>query len=342
MATLCTITALWRLAVRFQINIWLGFCDWLMLAGVVLNFLSCVPYAVLAAKSGQGRLMQDPWWLEPGRTSNELRYIFITQCLNVYAMFLVKSSICAYLMNLGFGRGYRGFIWVSIVVVVACNFIMMLILHFASCRPFYSRWDDSIDGKCWPEVVGKTLIYVDIASNIFTNLIFAAAPVVYLRRVQLSKQAEWGARIIFLFALVEIGLSIAKIPMTMKFLHSDESIWDAVDLSICSINEVCVGIIIANLPPLRRTILGFFSKLIPESYSTSLGKHTSQYTASRGSQHTSKSHAERETIADNESECCILELNKRPQSSGIMKTTHVMIQNGAAHSNEVHTVKEHV
>ncbi|KAI2487538.1 hypothetical protein Ptr902_01671 [Pyrenophora tritici-repentis] len=219
---------------------------------------------------------------------------------------------------------------------------MMLVLHFASCRPFYSRWDASIHGKCWPEVVGEALIYVYIASNIFTNLIFAAAPVVYLRRVQLSKQAQWGARIIFLFALVEIGLSIAKIPMTMKFLDSEESIWDAVDLSICSINEVCVGIIIANLPPLRRTILGSFSKFIPESYATGLGKHTSQYTASRGSQHTSKSQAERETIADDESECCILELNKRPQSSGIMKTTHVLIQNGEAHSNEVHTVKEHV
>ena len=115
--------------------------------------------------------MQDPWWLEPGRTSNELRYMFITQCLNVYAMFLVKASLCAYLMTLGFGRSYRVFIRMSMAVVVSCNFIMMLVLHFASCRPFYARWDASVDGKCWPEVVGEAMAYVLIASNIFTNLV---------------------------------------------------------------------------------------------------------------------------------------------------------------------------
>ena len=193
MAIFCTLIAGWRLAVQFRNSLWLSVSDWLMLAGVVrpshpltppapslspgrpnnvkiLNFLSCVPFAVLSANSGQGRLMQDPWWLEPGRTSNELRYIFITQCLNVYAMFLVKASICAYLMTLGFGRSYRVFIWVSVVIVVSCNFIMMLVLHFASCRPLYSRWDASVDGKCWPKVAGETVAYVLIASNIFTNL----------------------------------------------------------------------------------------------------------------------------------------------------------------------------
>jgi len=149
-------------------------------------------------------------------------------------------------------------------------------------------------------------------------------------------------RLIKLTVNRELGLSIAKIPMTMKLVQSEEMMWDAVDLSICSINEVCVGIIITNLPPLRRAIFGFFSKFIPNSYSTSLGKHTSQYTASRGSQHNLKSRTERETMTDDESERCILELNKRPQSSGIMKTTHVMIQNGEAHSHVAHSVKEHV
>ena len=128
----------------------------------------------------------------------------------------------------------------------------------------------------------------------------------------------------------------------MKYFQSNEILRDAVDLSICSINEVCVGIIVANLPPLRRTILGLFSKFLPESCSINMGKHTSQYTTSQGSPYNSKSHVERETITDNESERCILELKGRPQSSGIMKTTHVMIHNGDAHSNEAHSVKEHV
>jgi hypothetical protein len=136
----------------------------------ILNFLGCV-YAILCAKGGQGRLMADPWWLVPGRTSKELHLIFISQCLNVYGMFLVKASICAYLMALDFGRNYRLLIWASAVIVVLCNFVMMLILHFAYCRPYYSRWDFTVQGKCWPEAVSEATAYVQIASNILTDLV---------------------------------------------------------------------------------------------------------------------------------------------------------------------------
>lgn len=47
----------------------------------------------------------------------------------------------------------------------------MLILHFAYCRPYYSRWDFSVQGECWPEAVSEVTAYVQIASNIFTDLV---------------------------------------------------------------------------------------------------------------------------------------------------------------------------
>ncbi|KAI4660340.1 uncharacterized protein J4E78_005043 [Alternaria triticimaculans] len=323
---------------------WLGLSDWLMMGGVILNFIACIPYAVLAAKAGQGRLMADPWWTVPGNTSRELHLIFITQCLNVYAMFLVKASICAYLMALDFGRSYRVLIWVSVIVVVLCNFVMMLILHFAYCRPYYSRWDLSVQGKCWPEAVSDATAYVQIASNVFTDLIYAAAPIVYLRHVQLSKQTQWGVRIVFLLALVEsgTGLSIAKLFITMKFLRSEEPMWDAIDLSICSINEVCVGIIIANLPPLRITILGLFSRFLPAGYATSFGvsrRNTSQfYPAS--SNYISKARTKLDSNGDDESERHILELEDRIQCAGIMKTTHVSIRESDAQSQRTLSLKQ--
>ena len=115
--------------------------------------------------------MADPYWLVPGHTSNQLHLIFITQTLNVYAMFLVKLSICAYLMALDFARSYRILIWFSVVVVVLCNFVMMLILHFAYCRPYWSRWDTTVEGSCWPLAVSEASGYVQIASNILTDLV---------------------------------------------------------------------------------------------------------------------------------------------------------------------------
>lgn len=136
------------------------------------------------------------------------------------------------------------------------------------------------------------------------------------------------------------GLSIAKIPITAKFLRSEELMWDAIDLSICSINEVCVGIIVANLPPLRKTILGVFSRILPESFATAIGvsrKHNSQFNAV-SLQYTSKGRTKLQDDADGESERCILKLGERQQHWNIMKTTHVSICDEAAGGKETITV----
>jgi len=63
----------------------------------------------------------------------------------------------------------------------------------------------------------------------------------------------------------DTSLFIAKIRVTFIFLRSTESMWDAIDLSTCSIKEVCIGIIIANIPPLRSSILGLLSRTLPDS-----------------------------------------------------------------------------
>lgn len=190
MTVFCTLVTVWRVAVRFRVSPWLGVSDWLMIGGVVssarsqsgiqlirreqaLNFVANIPFIIFAANGGQGRLMADPWWLIPGNTEYELHMIFITQCLNVYGMFLVKASICAYLMALNFGPSYRILIWVSVVIVVLINFVMMVILHFAFCRPYYSRWDFSVKQECWPAAVSEGTAYAQIAANVITDLVSA-------------------------------------------------------------------------------------------------------------------------------------------------------------------------
>ncbi|KAF1969434.1 hypothetical protein BU23DRAFT_539551 [Bimuria novae-zelandiae CBS 107.79] len=329
MTVLCTLVAVWRIAVRFRISVWLGLSDWLMIGGVILNFVANIPFVIFTVNGGQGRLMADPWWQVPGRTSYELHMIFITQCLNVYAMFLVKASICAYLMALNFGPSYRVLIWVSVVIVVLCNFIMMLILHFAFCRPYYSRWDFTVHQECWPAAVSEGTAYAQIVANIITDLIYAAAPIVYLRHVQLSKRTQWGVRAVFLLALVGTAISVAKIPTTYHFLRSTEPMSDAVDLSICSINEVAVGIIIANLPPLRKTINNLLAKVLPAKFASTLGMTSRKQSQNPiASVYSSKGHTKLGKSADDESERYILELeDRKAQRTGIVKTTHVDIHN---------------
>jgi hypothetical protein len=106
---------------------------------------------------------------------------------------------------------------------------------------------------------------------------------------------------------------------------------DAIDLSICSINEVCVGIVIANLPPLRKTILGVLSRVIPASFATTRGMSSRKHAGQArpiSYVYSSKGRTKLGDTNDNESERSILELKER-KSSGITKTTDVTIYDEA-------------
>lgn len=131
----------------------------------------------------------------------------------------------------------------------------------------------------------------------------------------------------------------------MSFLHTDELMWDAIDLSICSTNEVCVGIIVANLPPLRKTILGLLAHVVPASFATTLGiskKTSGSHSYGGGSSHfSSKRRTRIEDDTDDEDQQGILELEERKHNSGIVKTTHVSVC-GDARSARTVSVREHV
>jgi hypothetical protein len=225
MTILCTFFVAWRLVVRFRINPRLWLSDHLMILAVVCLIksfklqlaLSCTLgvrmlthdqllhtasniLSILAAYAGQGRLDADPF-LTPERKRTAQHLLFGALVLNVYAMFLLKLSICALLMALDFSRGFRAIIWASVVVVFACNFIIPASNHFAQCRPISIRWDPRVKGKCWPTGVKEASAYTQASANIVTDFVYAASPIVYLRQVTLPKRTKWGLRIVFLCAL---------------------------------------------------------------------------------------------------------------------------------------------
>jgi hypothetical protein len=70
---------------------------------------------VVAGFNDAGRLLSDPFWqpdaVEKMVYQNHLT--FIAQLLNVYGMWVIKMSICAYLLALNFSKEYRWVVWVS-------------------------------------------------------------------------------------------------------------------------------------------------------------------------------------------------------------------------------------
>ena len=150
---------------------------------------------------GRGRLLRDPYWtVERKIRQNHITYI--GQIMNVYGMYIVKLSICGYLLALNFSRNYRWVIWGTVVFVTIFNFVLPATQHFGLCRPIESRWNIHIKGKCWPQKVRISIAYTQAISNIVTDLIYATAPIVYLREVKLSRRTQWSVRAVFLLSLM--------------------------------------------------------------------------------------------------------------------------------------------
>ncbi|KAA8618539.1 hypothetical protein PtrV1_07968 [Pyrenophora tritici-repentis] len=75
-------------------------------------------------------------------------YLWVGQILNIFAVALLKYSICAYLFALKFSRVYLAVIWASIMMISVSNLILPIMGCFCT-TPFEANWNKSIRGKCF-------------------------------------------------------------------------------------------------------------------------------------------------------------------------------------------------
>jgi hypothetical protein len=67
--------------------------------------------------------------------------------------------------------------------------------------PFEANWNLTIPPeRCWA-YKSLGLAYTQGISNIITDAMYMAAPIIYLSRVQLSKRTQLGIRIVFLLSI---------------------------------------------------------------------------------------------------------------------------------------------
>ncbi|KAF9693277.1 hypothetical protein EKO04_008770 [Ascochyta lentis] len=264
MLVMSTFFTIWRVVIRFRASPWMDWSDWLMVLGTAMN-VSAISVAIACGFAGAGRLLRDPFWTIE-RMIHQNHLTFTTQLLNVYGMYVVKLSVCAYLLALNFSKRYRWVVWGTVAFVTIFNFVLPATQHFGLCRPLASRWDNRIkDKQCWSQNVRIGIAYTQAISNIVTDLIYATAPIAYLRSVQLSRRTQWSVRVVFLMSLVCTAISSIKLVYFQKLQGQIEVYYESVSLSIWSITEISVGIVVANLPPLRKSFDSLFKHLLPES-----------------------------------------------------------------------------
>jgi hypothetical protein len=155
----------------------------------------------VASFSGEGKVDADPF-LTPAMRIKATFYVHTGGSLNVYALFFAKISICTYLLGLDFSPFYRHLVYCSIVLVLICNLILLLVAHWASCTPIQAKWDPNVEGSCWSTEYNIAATYIQGATNVLTDILYAAAPIIYLRRIRVSRYTQWGVRCVFLVALM--------------------------------------------------------------------------------------------------------------------------------------------
>jgi hypothetical protein len=127
-------------------------------------------------------------------------YLWVTQIINIIAVSFLKWSICAWLLVLNFSKLYRVIVWFSILMVTAFNFLAPVLTLFG-CSPLEANWNYGYQPrKCWAKGTLE-LSYTQGISNILTDVVYMAAPIIYLSRVQLSKKTQLGIRIVFLLSI---------------------------------------------------------------------------------------------------------------------------------------------
>ncbi|KAJ4300849.1 hypothetical protein N0V90_002937 [Kalmusia sp. IMI 367209] len=283
---LMTFFGVWRLIVRFRINPRLGQAPcgmpncarlttsgwsdyWILLALIFAEVGH--GWALASLYSGEGRLDVD---ININIKARVRFLTFIGGALNMYSVGFAKLSICAYLLGLNFSRAYRWAVYCSILIILVCNFTLPMLSHWAACRPVQAGWDVRIKNPdCWPVTFKTTVTYIQGGSNIITDLLYAAAPIIYLRRVHLSRYTQWGVRIVFLLALLGTAISIAKI---IQFAHllldvKKNTVYHTVTTTALSVSENSMCIIVACLPPLRRTFDNILKKVLPRSILERIG-----------------------------------------------------------------------
>ncbi|KAF1343466.1 hypothetical protein EJ07DRAFT_170203 [Lizonia empirigonia] len=295
--------------IRAKKHGYVNISDWLLALAQVCALVGTT-FGYMSAWVGAGKHAWDPSVTEDD-LKKYLEYLWFGQYFNLTAMTALKFSICAFMLQLDFSKTYRLLIWLTVAVHAGLNMVFPYIILFGECDPIARHWDLKLSGHCWdarPRMISAELLtgYLGAGSNIASDLFYACAPLIYIRKVQLPRRAMWGVRAVFLLGLVATIISAVKLYEIKALNESADVPYESVNLSILSVTEV----------------FSLLNKILPESAASIRGNsHMNKYVLSNyGSNPRTKP-----GFDDGSSEQAIILPD--PQGSAkkghILRTTHV-------------------
>ncbi|KAH7406393.1 hypothetical protein DE146DRAFT_607177 [Phaeosphaeria sp. MPI-PUGE-AT-0046c] len=217
----------WRVIYGFMKARKFMLSDFLLVLAAMLNTVASSTSHIVV-DSGLGRHIMDPSVLTT--IPRYSYYLWVSQIVNIIAVACLKWSVCAWLLVLDFSRIYQVFVWLSILMVTSLGFLAPVLTLFG-CTPLRANWDYAYQPrKCWA-VGNLALSYTQGISNILTDIVYMAAPIIYLSRIQLSKRTQLGIRIVFLLTIPAAVCSVFKTVELKTLTQTQDPTWDAMQSS---------------------------------------------------------------------------------------------------------------
>ncbi|KAK1998385.1 hypothetical protein LX36DRAFT_634379 [Colletotrichum falcatum] len=247
----------WRRNRCLLLDDYLIILGWLcLLALVVAQMAQIGPmYYLIRLQAGrfvpaspQEVLQQTERWL---RWSYAMTYIYWT------GLWAVKASILTIFFHLVSSVPALKKAWFCVAVFTFLTYVGGWVSGSLVCNSFA---DNFVPGKCTsPGEIERArfIVFYAAAVDIATDLLIMGLPIAMLPSLRLDIRKKLGLAVAFSLALITILTAVVRMTQVMKGGGVD-----VVGLSIWSITEVGVSIIVGSLPPLRILFTSGFRRYV--------------------------------------------------------------------------------
>jgi len=242
--------------------------DWLVVIGLVWTLGYAASNVLLVTDGAIG------WSSEViiaagrlDRITAQLKIAVAGQVLYALALGFVKGSICVTLLRVFWlNKVFRvlGFIVLTLSIGWA---IQTILIAFLICRPLSYNWDTTgVQGTCGD--LHAAYLSVGIV-DVVTDFLIFLMPIPMIQTLKMPTRSKIATSGVFALGLFTIACGAARTVSVSVVQFDPSDIETGVELTMWSIIEPCVGIIVACLIVMRPLIAHIGEKL--SSLSSSLG-----------------------------------------------------------------------
>ncbi|KAF7884301.1 uncharacterized protein EAF02_004637 [Botrytis sinoallii] len=238
---LSTFSTIIRMYTRFQIMKDHGWEDYIMFVAW-LGFLAYCAVGYPALRYGAGVHQ----WNVPATSVIEwAKWGAIAEVVYPPLIALTKLSICIQFLHIFVPErgikywGVQVFIWINMLYFVACFFVSLF-----QCLPREKIWNPTVRGTC---LNYKPYILATGIFNCVSDALMLIFPVFSVWDLHMSFARKLGVSAIFLVGTLAVISSIMRIVYSSINNQSHDSTYHLTQVGMCTVGEICAGIVIGNL-----------------------------------------------------------------------------------------------